>query len=687
MGFRVGIDVGGTFTDFLLQSPDGQTCVHKTSTTPTDPSEGVFDGLAELARSQRLSLGELLHHVDVVVHGTTVTTNALLTEQGATTALLTTRGFIDALQMRRGIRESQYDNKYLAPTPLVPRRDRIGVEERVDATGSVVTPLNEADVQAAVQHLAREGIQAVAICFLHAWANPTHERQAADLVRQQLPHCYLSISSSVLPQVRFYDRTSTTVLNAYVGPILGRYLSRLTTRFAEAGFGGVLLVMQSNGGVTTPEVATQCAASTLLSGPAAGPVAGGFFASAHGHRDCITVDMGGTSFDAALVKDGAALGTTEGRIHHHLLALPMLDIHTIGAGGGSIGWIDEGGLLRMGPQSAGARPGPVCYGRGGTRPTCTDADLILGYLNPDFFLGGRMKLDKRDAAQAILRVIGEPLGLSVEEAAAGMVRVINVNMAAGVRKVTIERGYDPRDFPLVVAGGAGPVHGAMIALELEIPVVIVPRISSIFCAAGMLMSDLQHDYGRTYHVPLAELDPHRLRALVEEMAEVGHEILRKERIPPEQARIQCLADLRYLGQYHEIKVPLSREEVLGGNLSGLAERFHQAHDRLYGYSLPESPLELLNIRVTLLGVTEKPSFQGEPYAGVSAEAARSGEREIFLPGEKKFRSVPVYDGHALRHGNRFEGPAVVELSTTTVVVPEEFDVECDRLGSLVLGRR
>jgi N-methylhydantoinase A len=682
--YRIGIDVGGTFTDFLLLDETGTATLYKTSTTPQDPAVGLLNGLQEMAEAHALALDEFVGAVELIVHGTTVATNAVLTGNGAPTGLVTTEGFRDAAQMRRGIREAQYNNRYRAPEPLVPRYRRLTVRERVDYAGECETALNAGDVHAAAETLRRQEVAAVALCFMHAHANAEHEREAAEILRRELPGVYLSVSSELVPQIRFYDRTSTTVLNAYVGPLIQRYLQNLSARLAELNFRGVLLIMQSNGGVASPEVSVRVAAGTLLSGPAAGPVAGLAFVEPHGRGDCITVDMGGTSFDAALIANRKPLVVTDGRINGHLLALPMLDIHTIGAGGGSIGWLDSAGLLRMGPQSAGAQPGPACYGRGGELPTCTDADLVLGYLSADYFLGGKIRLDAARARAAIEMHLARPLGMSVEQAAAGMFSVINSHMADGIREVSVRRGYDPRDFPLVVAGGAGPVHAAVLATELEIPLLIVPRASSIFCAAGMLLSDLKHDFVRTYVTPLATLNPRRFLELCGGMEREARATLGHERVPEPQQELAFSADLRYVGQYHEVNVPLTGADLEKLDRDALAARFHARHDQLYGYAVAGAQVELVTLRLTAIGATAKPHLPLLPKAAPDADHAFKGMRRAYLPHADSFAEIPVYDGDALTHGNFVAGPALLEQATTTVLVPNEYDMQCDALGSFTL---
>ena len=689
MSMKLGIDVGGTFTDFLLTQEGEEPRIYKVLSTPSDPSIGLINGLNEIAESLGLRLGELAGTIETIVHGTTVTTNAILTRTGSKTGLITTRGVRDALEMRRGIREERYNNRYTNVVPLVPRHLRAPVSGRIDAQGEVLEPLALDDVRSAIALFRSEDVEAVAICFMNAFASHEHEQEAAALVREALPDVYLTVSTDLLPSIRFYNRVSTTVLNSYVGPRLSFYLDRLTERLHEIGFGGVLLIMQSSGGVVAPDVARGEAARTLLSGPAAGPGAGLSYARIHGRDDCITVDMGGTSFDAALVRNGAPVVVTEGEVARHRIALPMLGIVTIGAGGGSIGWIDEGGLLRMGPKSAGAAPGPACYGRGGTLPACTDADLLLGYLDPNFFAGGKLRLNPEAARAAVQEHVAAPMGLSVEEAAAGMYRVINTNMAQGVREITVKRGYDPREFPMVVAGGAGPLHACMICQELEIPMFLVPRESSIFCAAGMLKSDLQHDFVRSFVSVLDPIDWDGLDGLVRELVDRGEALLAEERIPKDKQQLQLAFDCRYTRQYHEVTFTVPLDALRDRDITGLSAAFHAEHNRMYGYSLEKegTPIELINVRLRALGVTEKPAFLDEAYAGEDPSDALKGERNIHVPEEGTFRDVPVYDGHRTRFGYRIQGPAIVEQVNTTLLLTGSFDCICDRTGSFTVYRK
>lgn len=686
MRYKIGIDVGGTFTDFLLAHEDGTSEIYKVLSTPDDPSIGLMNGLGEMAKDRGLPLEEFIKDVDTIVHGTTVTTNAVLTYGGAKTGLLTTRGVRDALEMRRGIREEQYNNHYENVKPLVSRYLRVPVEGRLDYKGDEITPLKDSDVEAALDLFEKEAVEAIAICFMNSFANAEHERKAAEIVTRRMADAYLTPSSTLLPSIRFYDRVSTTVLNAYVGPILRSYLRSLIKKLEDVAFKGVLLIMQSNGGVVSPENAIDTAAVTLLSGPAGGPVAGISYTSIQGYEDCITVDMGGTSFDAALIKNRTPVVTTEGEINRLRLALPMLSIVTIGAGGGSIGWIDEGGLLRMGPQSAGAKPGPACYDLGGELPTCTDADLVLGYLDPDYFAGGKMGLNRKKAEKAIEEHVAGKLKMGLVEAAAGMYDVINVNMASGVREVSVKRGHDPRDFPMVIAGGAGPNHACMIARELEIPVMIIPKESSIFCAAGMLMSDLRHNFVRTYVSILDGIEVKKFKDLFHEMEREGAALLESEHIPRERVEYVYSLDMRYIKQYHEVNVVITRAEVEKKDIASMARKFHPEHDRLFGYSLEEegTPIELINMRLACIGRTEKPRFIEEKYDGPDPSRALKKRRAVYLPLKKEFTNVDVFDGHKLRYGNKVEGPAIIEQVNTTTFVTPEYSVLCDRYGSYTM---
>jgi len=686
MKYKLGIDVGGTFTDFILISGIGETIVHKTLSTPEDPSIGVLNGIRDLSEIIKLDLEEFVGSIETIVHGTTVATNALLTLKGAKTALVTTKGFRDALEMRRGVREEQYNNHYHNVIPLVPRYLRLTVDERIDAQGKVITPLNESELISIVKFLKEEQVEAISVCFMNAFKNSTHEEKTVQYLKKNLENCFITSSTEVLPSIRFYERISTTVVNAYIGPVVANYLSNLTYKLDEIKFKGALLIMQSNGGVVTPDIVKKSPAATVLSGPAAAPTAGAFYSDLLGYKNCITVDMGGTSFDASLIIDGQCVTSTEGSINRYKISLPSLDIATIGAGGGSIGWIDNGGLLHMGPQSAGALPGPICYNKGGTTPTCTDANLILGYLNPDYFAGGKIKLDLNKTKKLLTEKLSSELGLSLLETAAGMYRIINMNMAQGVRQVSIERGYDPREFLIIVAGGAGPIHAGEICKELEIPMFIVPDVSSIFCAAGMLLGDLKHDYVRSYLFSFSQIEKNSFLETYEQMKNTGVETLIKEGVKKENIEFSPVLDLRYIGQYHEVQLSVSLEEVESFNLKEIEETFHNEHNRLFGYSLEEegTEIEIINVRLRVLGKTEKPKFLSETKAQTPLQSALKEKRKIYIPEANETKEVNVYNGDIPQSGNIINGPAIIEKVNTSIFVSESYDCQIDKFGSFII---
>lgn len=682
-GRRVGIDIGGTFTDLFVVEEDGSGRIYKSPTTPHDPSEGLLNGLTKAADAVGESLEEFLGGVSTIVHGTTIATNAVLTRQGAKTGFVTTRGFRDLLNMRRGIRDRQNDSKYAPPVPLVPRDLVATVRERIDVTGNELVELHEDDVRAAAQLFREQGVEAVAISYLWSFLNPSHEQRTAAILRDELPGVFVTMSHEVLPQIRAYERHSTTVLNAFVGPKLQNYLANIKRQLADRGFDGTLLIVQSNGGVMSPEIASEMAVNALMSGPAAAPEAALQYARRHGSQDVITVDMGGTSFDVALVRGGAPLLTSDSEIGGYRVALPMLDIHTVGAGGGSLVWVDSGGILRVGPQSATATPGPACYGRGGENPTTTDADLLMGYLNPDLFGDGAFTLDVEAARKAVEEKVAGPLGLSVDKAVEGIYRVVNATMAEAVNAVSVKRGFDPREFTLVVAGGAGPIHAVPIAQELGISRIIVPRESSVFCAVGTLLTDLKHMYARTFVSEMPSLDLDKVSELYREMQNEAITTLRSENVASEAIELVFTADVRYVGQFDEIEVPLEFDgDLTPSALKQLIADFEDKHESLNGYSMPGETTELINVRLTAFGRTSKPALTEDPSAGQDPSPAHKGTREAIFSGARI--QADVYDGLALRRDNRIVGPAIVEQPTTTVVLIEGYALTVDAQGTYVI---
>ncbi len=694
--YRVGIDIGGTFTDAVVITSAGEMHIFKSPSTPADSSIGMFDCLKKAAGEFGLGLEEFLKKVELLVHGTTVATNTMLQYKGAKTGLITTKGFRDALEMRRAHKENIWDLSLAPPPPIIPRYLRLGVTERLNYAGEVITPLDEEETRQAVRQLKTESVQAIAVCTLYSFINPVHERRIREIILEEHPDCFVSISSEILPQVREYERTSTTAVNAYVGPVLGRYLHHLQDRLSEAGLKREVLITQSNGGIMSTRYALQHGAATLLSGPSAGAVGGIFFATQLGKPNLIVMDMGGTSYDVSLIKDGAYEMTTEGEVARYRVALPMINIHTIGAGGGSIAHLDEGNMLKVGPQSAGADPGPVCYGKGGAQPTTTDANVVLGYINPDFYLGGELPINKEAAAASIRSEISEPLSLDLIEAAYGIYRLVNTNMADATKVVSVEKGHDPRDFALVAAGGAGAIHGSKIAEIVGIPTVIVPKTASVFCALGMLESDLKHDYVRTMWAPLDALDLTELNRVFDEMEANARSTLDAEGIPPDRIMVERGIDLRYLGQHHEVTAVVPAGEITPETLPEIARRFHEVHERLYLYSEPESPLESINVRLTATGTIPKTPLVSWPSGTADASGAIKETRPAYfgeaggLPpasggaGGGGWLDTPIYDGSKLQAGNRIKGPAIIEEVTTTIIVCPNDLAKVDRLGNVVI---
>lgn len=685
--YHVGVDVGGTFTDLVCAGPAGLAAVTKVPSTSPDPTAGVLTGLESLASLVGAAdLRAFLGRIDVIVHGTTVATNAILTGNGARTGLITTRGFRDALEMRRGVRARLYDNKSAPPAPLVPRYLRVGVSERLDERGHELAELDEADLRGAIGLLRDEQVEAVAVCFMHAYADGAHEQQARTLIEREWPEVYVCASHELLPERKFYERTSTVAINAFAGPILQNYMASLTAGLEDAGFAGTLRIMKSNGGMMSPEVAAREAAHTMLSGPA-GAVAGAtYWSGVTGMPDCIVADMGGTSFDVCLIEDGVPLVTRDGSIADHRLMLPLLDIHTVGAGGGSIAGVDAAGLLQVGPASAGSDPGPACYGSGGERPTVTDADVVLGFIDPAYFLGGRMQLDAQAAHDAITAHVAEPLDLPVTAAAAGVYDVINARMAAAIREVSVQRGHDPRRFMLVTAGGASSVHICAIAREIGIRDVLVPRDPGMFSAFGMLTTEFRHDFVRTAPALLAEIDVPAVKAAYIAMQDQGDATLRSEGVASDDIVHEWRMDLRYRGQVHEVDVSLAPEDLDEPGHARLERRFHARHEAIYAHATDRDPVELVNLRLTSIGRTWNVELAGDPL-GAPADAQPSGTRDVYVASERDFVEVPVFKDADLVAGNRVRGPAIVERTDTSIVVTEFYDAVRDAYGNYRLAAR
>ncbi|MCK9901942.1 hydantoinase/oxoprolinase family protein [Frankia sp. Cpl3] len=678
VGYRIAVDVGGTFTDLVLRRPDGTQLVHKTSSTPEDPTVGFVAGLHALAAAEGREVRDLLAGTDLLVHGTTITTNALLTGTGARTGLLTTEGLRDVILARQGSRDDQFASKAAPPPPLVPRHLIETVRERVDSTGTVVTPLYEQDVRRAAGRFRAAGVEAVAVSFLFSYLAPDHERRAAEILEAELPGVFVTASCRLVPEVRLFERTTTTALNAYVGPILRGYTERLARRLADLGYRRPVLVLQSNGGVVSLPRAAERAVETLLSGPAGGPAAVAPVLAALGLPQAMAMDMGGTSFEVSLSRRGRTETTSQGVLGGHSICLPILDIATIGAGGGSVAWATAGGMLRVGPRSAGARPGPASYGRGGTEPTVTDADLLLGYLDEAAFSDG-IRLSRAAAASAV-GALAERLGIGLTEAAAGIHRTVNAAMADRLRLSTVRRGLDPRRFALVAAGGAGPSHAVEMARELGVPLVVVPGAASVLCARGMLHADLVRYYvhsfaGRDPHPPATVLEQ-ALNGLVQQA-----EADLREQGATGAVSYTRFADVRYVGQVHEISVAFAdgtRPDAAA--VADLLARFHLEHEERYGYAQPELAVEFVNVRLLARAPAAPPS--PSPPRRVSGAAVPIARRQAWFEGG--YREVDVYDLETLPAHRRVEGPALFAHPTTTLVVPPGFVAELADDGSALV---
>jgi N-methylhydantoinase A len=659
--YRVGIDVGGTFTDIVVIDQDGHITLSKVSSTPSDPSIGVLEGLAVAAQMLGLDRRSMLRATSDIVHGTTVATNALLEHKGARVGMLTTEGHRDIIEMREGYKDDRYNLRMAAPTPLVPRHLRLGVRERIRSDGSIHTPIDSNSLDRAIALLLENDIEAVAICYLHSYRNPIHEKRTEEAVRRAIPHAYISTSSAVLPQIKEYERFCTTVVNAYVGPVLSSYLGNLRGALREAGYDDSVLIMQSHGGIASIAEAIRLAAGSVLSGPAGG-VAGGRFSSRIAEEpDLITFDMGGTSTDISLIVDGACQPAFERGVGGEKVALPSLEILTLGAGGGSIAKVDASSILRVGPQSAGAVPGPACYGRGGQEATVTDANLVLGYFDADRFANGTMKLDREAAEKAVDR-IARQLGSDRVAAARGIFTVVNTAMAEGIRLVSIKRGYDARRFALLSFGGAAGVHITDLARRLDIERVIVPRVASLLSAWGMLTTDLRHEIVQTHIGDIHELVDADLRDVLMRLEVDG-----RARISAEfdgTVGVHRSLDMRYGEQMFSTNVSIDGIDLAASDLLAQAvSLFHQRHEELYTYSLPDRHVALVNARVAVVG--QLPDLPEEPVLSQTRRCRPHGERRIYL-GD--WQTVPVYDLHELSPEKSIVGPCLIEAPTTTVLL-------------------
>ncbi|SDR41695.1 N-methylhydantoinase A [Rhizobiales bacterium GAS113] len=686
--YRLGIDAGGTFTDFVLADQSGDVRLFKALSTPSDPTRAIENGLKLIADELGESPSEIVSNCDLCINGTTVGLNALIQHQGGRTGLICTAGHEDSIEIRLGHKEDgyRYDPEYPAAVMLVPRYLRKGVRERVISDGSIRTEMHEEDVRAACEFFLKDGIETVAISFVWSVLNPKHERRAAEIVRDMMPKAALTVGSELYPQLREYTRTSTAVTNAYLTPILSRYVDAIDQHFRSLGAQNPVRYFQSNGGLAIGQAMSDRSVYAINSGPASAPQAGLFVAAPFNKNNVITIDMGGTSFDITLTKDGVTNINKNIDFLRYRIGVPMIQVETLGAGGGSIGWIDAMGLLQVGPQSAGAEPGPACYGQGGTQPTVTDANLVLGYLNPDGLLGGRLPLDLDKARQAV-RKVGEPLGISVERAAYGIYTIVNSNMVNGIRRVSVERGYDPRDFVLVGAGGATAAHITSLAGEMGISTVILPKLASGLCAFGQIISDVKYNYMATSPLRLNSAAACKaINKLYKQIEAKGVRHLEDDGFKPAQISVKRSLDMRYTGQVHECTVDIGNFEIDAKTIEKVKDSFHARHEELYTYSERHSAVEVVNIESTLYGRVDKPKplklGKGVPVA----KAAKGFRAAIFTAAGKRQRT-PVYDGGKLGAGATIKGPAIIEEVTTTIVIEPGWSARLDASGSYVITRK
>jgi len=670
MPYRLGVDTGGTFTDFILAAPGEGIRLYKTPSTPGNPSAAVQEGLRQICADLGCSLTSFLDACDLVILGTTVGVNALIENKGAKTGLFCTKGHEDSLEIRLGHKEDghRYDADFPQAVMLVPRALRFPVAERVLSTGEVRTPLHEDDIRRGLRLFKDEGVESIAVSFVWSFLHPDHERRAAEIIAAEFPTAYVTLSVDVLPQIREYTRTSTTVINAYIGPIIKRYVERMEGLLRGLGYRHQIRYMQSNGGLTSGRFLMDKGIYALNSGPAAGPNAGLFFGEALGSRDIITVDMGGTSFDISLSKEGKTNTAKDFDFIRYRIGIPMLQVETLGAGGGSIAFVNAMGLLQVGPESAGAQPGPAAYGRGGKRPTVTDALVVLGYLNPQSLLGGRLRVDAEAARRAIVEGVAAPLKLSIEQAALGVFQLVNANMVSGIRRVSIEKGYDPRDFVLVVGGGAGPAHAGMLASELGIRRILIPKVASALCAFGEVISDMKHNYLSSYTSRLDRVDYARLNRLFSEMEERGRRDLAASGIQTAQIVTQRTIEMRYVDQIHECGVEIPTSALTPRHTAQIAEAFHRRHEELFTYSERDNVVEIINLEATVLGRVGRPQMPVLARGQSDPKHARCGDRQAFFAETAGFVTVPVFAGANLLMGNVVHGPAIIEEETTTIIV-------------------
>ncbi len=681
---RIGIDIGGTFTDLTVLEESGKAHLWKEPTTPAEPMSAIVSGLAGIAGSLDTTVEALLGDARLLVHGTTIATNTVIQRNGPRIGLLATKGFRDVLYFRDAWKPERFNVRFGPPEPFADRFLRLGVPGRIGSKGEVITPLDEDEVRRAVTYMGEHGVEAVAVAFLWSVMNDEHEHRAAEIVKEVLPDVHVICSADVVPEIREWERTSAAVLSAYILPGIDGYFRRLKGELTSSGLGEEPLIMQLNGGCAPIDDVLKRPVYALHSGPAAAPAAASYHAGRRGLADVITIDMGGTSFDVCLVRDGAPARSRNIRVSSQPVGVEGVAVHSVGAGGGSIAFVDEGGALNVGPRSAGSVPGPAAYGAGGTEPTVTDANIVLGYLDPETFLGGRRELRADLATQAIEEKVGAPLGLDAAEAAAGVIRVVNASMTAAVRAVSVERGLDPRAFALVVGGGAGGLHATALARDLGIERVVIPREAGTLCAFGMTVTDVRHDYVGALHTSSDSLDPAALDALYDGLEGTGRSRLLEDGFAAEEIAVERSVDARYPGQVYELTVPIPTVDSYGPeSLAEIVSSFHDEHERQFGYRRESMPVEFLHWRAAAvghiaLGTPPEPGGGGEETA-----APPVGSRTVYVPSEGMVE-VPMYKVESLELGARVVGPAIIAGDTTTILLDAGDVLSCDEEDSFLI---
>ena len=687
--YRLGIDAGGTFTDFVLADKSNSVKIYKTPSTPNDPTKAIENGLALISEDIDVRPEDIISQSDLCINGTTVGLNALIEHKGSLVGLICTKGHEDSIEIRLGHKEDgyRYDPDYPPAVMLAPRYLRRGIRERVISNGTIKTPMNELDVREACKLFIDNDIKTIAVSFIWSVLNPSHEIRAAQIIKELMPDSIITIGSELYPQIREYTRTSTAITNAYLSPILRNYVSTVNEYFISLGGVNNVRYFQSNGGLATGKVMSDRSVYAINSGPASAPQAGLSVCKPFDYKNVITVDMGGTSFDITLTKDGNTNLNKNIDFLRYRIGVPMIQVETLGAGGGSIGRIDEMGLLQVGPQSAGADPGPACYNKGGNDPTVSDANLVLGYLNPDGLIGGKLPLNYENAFKSIEEKIAKPLNLSVEKAAYGMFTIVNSNMVNGIRRVSVERGYDPRDFVLVAAGGATGAHITALALEMGINTVIVSKLSSGLCAYGQIISDVKYNYMATNPVRLNEsCDYGKINQLFKDIESKGKEQLKNDGFDEGIIDVYRSLEMRYLGQIHECTVNIDTFNINSKTIEKVKEAFHKRHEELYTYSELQSPIELVNIESTLYGRIDRPSLT-EIKSDTQLKDALKSYRNLIFSNSGELIKTPVYNGDLLSKGHQIDGPAVVEEDTSTLVIEPGWLLELHKSGTYIINRK